>query len=347
MNKLRVSTYDELLGSFGSGRKHLLLGNGFSIACDKRFAYPSLFNFACSHGLSTRAQKIFDRLGTNNFEGVLRLLEDSLWIVQHYGVTDNAIISAMEDDLQVVKQSLVDAIAETHLEHTNEVEESRKQNCVKFLMPFHNVFTTNYDLLLYWVAMQGRIELQEQDGFRPSLEDPDAEYLVFREHVGGNRGMFFLHGALHLYATEGEIRKHSWIRSQKRLTVLIREGLSGGQYPLFVAEGLPERKRQQIQQNGYLSYCLGKLERIEKTLFVYGLSLSDNDRHLAHTIADNDKIEHLCIGLYGEPDSTVNQAIRQAADTIVRRRKEWQSRFRNYKDLSIDYFDSATARVWD
>src|SRR5687767_11430644 len=108
------------------------------------------------------------------------------------------------------------------------------------------------------------------DGFRADVDEPEAPYLEFAERLGRERGIFFLHGALHLYQVAGETRKHSWIRAGRRLTELIVEGLDSGQYPLFVAEGAWQKKAEQIQRSAYLSYCLGKLSRIENPLVIFG-----------------------------------------------------------------------------
>jgi len=78
-----ILTYDEVLAKLPD-TKHLLLGNGFSIACDPIFNYPNLFDFAKKKGLTKHVQEVFNYLGTNNFEGVMRLLDDSLWISKHY-----------------------------------------------------------------------------------------------------------------------------------------------------------------------------------------------------------------------------------------------------------------------
>ena len=130
--------------------KHLLLGNGFSIACDKIFNYPNLFDYAKKNGLTTHVQQVFDYLGTNNFEGVLRLLEDSLWVMKHYGlVSQKGEKSSIKIDLKSVKKALVSALIETHLENPNKISKTRKDNCVEFLKPYEHIFTTNYDLLLY------------------------------------------------------------------------------------------------------------------------------------------------------------------------------------------------------
>jgi Domain of unknown function (DUF4917) len=141
-------------------------------------------------------------------------------------------------------------------------------------------------------------------------------------------------------------REHCWERTQTRLTQLIREGLESGQYPLFVAEGIASKKRQQIQQSGYLSYCLGKLERIENALVIYGLSLAEADHHIADTIADNPKLKSLSIGLFDEYGSPNSSAIRSAADRMVRRRNGWRRRSGHYAQLDVKFFGSRTAPVW-
>lgn len=62
-------TYEQVRRELKNKTAHLLLGNGFSIACDPVFSYRSLFEEAVKRGLSDRAQRLFERLGTNNFEG--------------------------------------------------------------------------------------------------------------------------------------------------------------------------------------------------------------------------------------------------------------------------------------
>src|SRR4051812_22947944 len=99
-NKLfHLYDYNEVLATFQkktTDTVHLLLGNGFSIDCDELFAYPNLFKYACKHGLSKRAQRLFQRLGTNNFEGALRMLDDTIWAAREYGVTDEQLLGLMQ-----------------------------------------------------------------------------------------------------------------------------------------------------------------------------------------------------------------------------------------------------------
>src|SRR5439155_21210102 len=119
-----------------------------------------------------------------------------------------------------------------------------------------------------------------EDCFRADEDEPDLPYLVFSQRLGDKKGILFLHGALHLYLDGGELRKHSWIRTGQRLTELIQEGLEKGQYPLFVAEGSPEKKLDQIQGNGYLWYASEKLRNIESPLALFGHRLGSSDGHI-------------------------------------------------------------------
>lgn len=335
--------YDEVRQRIGSRRSYLLLGNGFSIGCDPVFRYGSLYDSAVNGGLSGRAQRVFERLGTNNFEGVMRLLEDSHWVAQEYRLISGTD-SPMLDDLEIIKRTLIRAIAESHLEHPGDVDETRKASASRFLQPYQIIFTTNYDLLLYWVSMFAGDPPPFEDGFRADEDDPEAEYLVFSHRLGDHRGILYLHGALHLYLSGGELRKHSWVRTGRRLTELIREGLEKGQYPLFVAEGTPEKKLEQIQGNGYLWYALDKLRSIQSPLVIFGHSLGSFDGHILNAIATNRKLPAIYIGLHGNPESSSNNAIRAAAQQLADRRGQLHGRL---TPLDISFYDSDSACVWD
>ena len=95
----RLLTYDEVRRRIGDKRSYLLLGNGFSIACDPVFRYGSLYEAAVQAGLSKRAQKLFARIGTNNFEGVMKLLSDSDWVARTYELVKSKS-SGMVKDLE-------------------------------------------------------------------------------------------------------------------------------------------------------------------------------------------------------------------------------------------------------
>ena len=89
------------------------------------FSHGRLYDAAREAGLSGRAQEVFGRLGTNNFEGVLRLLDDTKWVGRLYGLSEDGL-KAVEDDLRVVKETLVSAVAKSHLDHAGLVSDAKK-----------------------------------------------------------------------------------------------------------------------------------------------------------------------------------------------------------------------------
>jgi len=334
--------YAEVRRRIGDRTSYLLLGNGFSIACDPVFRYASLYQAAIEAGLSERAQKLFERMGTNNFEGIMKMLEDSHWVARTYGLIRGSS-SAMLEDLEVIKRTLVEAIARSHLEHSGDVSDERKTAAAEFVEPYKIVFTTNYDLLLYWVTMFASDPPLFEDCFRADHDDPEAEYLVFSQRLGYRRGVLYLHGALHMYLQEGELRKHSWTRTGVRLTELIRDGLQRGQYPLFVAEGAPDKKLEQILGSGYLWYCLDKFRNIESPLVIFGHSLGASDDHILSAIVTNPKLPVIYVGLHGSFDSSSSLAIRAAAQRLRDRRAQLRGRS---TPLEVFFYASDSARVW-
>jgi hypothetical protein len=339
LSGFRLLSYKDVLAKIATERCHLLLGNGFSMACDPIFSYPSLYDKAVKAGLSKRAQKVFDRLGTNNFEGVMRLLDDADWVARTYRLLRNKP-SGMLKDAEIVKRALVKALGESHLDHTGLVSADRKQAALNFLSSYHSIFTTNYDLLLYWVIMEGEPP-SHKDGFAADPDEPELEYLIFSHHLGDQKGIYYLHGALHLYVERGEVRKHSWIRTGKPLISLIRDGLSGEHYPLFMAEGSSDKKLEQILKNGYLSYCRDKLSRIQNQLVIFGHSLGPSDAHIRDIIAGNRNLHSIYLGIHDTARASSADAILSAATEINGLRER-----RKLPVLKVHYFDSSTADVW-
>ncbi len=340
-----VLTYQDAVAALPAGRKHILLGNGFSIACDLVFKYGSLYDAAISAGLSERAQGVFQRLGTNNFEGVMRLLEDANWVAQAYGLLDSSD-SEILMDVEIVKRTLVAAVASSHLPHTGSLSDGKKAAAKAFLESYYNVFTTNYDLLAYWVNMSAQGGAIWGDGFRADAEAPDAPYVVFTERLGNDRGLFYLHGALHLFVEHGELRKHTWSRTGIPLTRLITEGLAHGSYPLFVAEGTAEKKLEQIQRSGYLWYALDKFARLSSPLVVFGHSLGESDGHIANAIADNVDLRQVLVGVHDDPRSPANQAIYASTLRMTARREQLARRRSRIKPIKFVFYDSATVKPW-
>lgn len=343
MEEYKILKFEDIFEE-SKGSIHLLAGNGFSIACDPIFHYDSIYKKAVESGLSERAQIIFEGLGTNNFEGVMHLLDHSNWVAQVYGLL-TAKTSELLRDNELIKTALVTVVGQSHPDHTGKISELKKASALRFLKRFKNIFCTNYDLLQYWVNMSAGENPPFKDGFRADSED---DHLLFSGSVKGQSGLFYLHGALHLYvASTGETLKRCWIRSQKPLTTLIRDGLKKQEYPLFVAEGSATKKLEQIRHNPYLNYCFNKFGRVENNLVVFGHSLGDSDAHIRQAIAENTKFHTVYIGLYGDPNNSENQKIKSAGFQIESIRNEINKHLKKEAPLTIRFFDSFSANVWE
>ena len=342
MKANQLANYREIIEQT-SGTIHLLLGNGFSIACDPVFKYNNIFKFANNNGLSIRVQKLFDHFGTTNFELVAHSLGDIEFGGALYGMLQQDQRIELREDLQEVKDALINAIAQTHLCTPDSVSQDKRDACVAFLRPYQLIFTTNYDLLLYWSSMQCLVgeKPQFQDGFRSSLGEPSANYVVFTKRLGQQKGLLYLHGALHLFEERGETRKHCWKRSGVTLTDNVIAALECDHYPLFVAEGESLQKLEHIQRSGYLSYCYQKLQAIASTLVVCGSSLGDSDEHILHAIADSD-CRTVWLGVYGAADSPGAAHMELVAAKLHQRR----AKNPGAKPLATKYYDVSTAPMW-
>ncbi len=325
-------------------KRHLLLGNGFSISCRPDiFVYGRLFERASFSKLSPSARKAFEALNTQDFEKVIKALRDASALLNAYNGIPQSLIQQLKDDADGLREALVNAIAASHPEWPGEITHSEYKRCRRFLANFNNVYTLNYDLLLYWTVMHhdediDNVEIESDDGFRKAEENYDSEYVVWEPETSRNQNIWYLHGALHVFDAGTEIQKYTWINTGTRLIEQIREALSKDYFPLFVAEGTSNEKLDRIMHSEYLAKGKRSFSSIQGALFIHGHSLAENDSHILRTI-EKGKISHLFVGLYGNENLETNKAIKLRANLIAFNRAI-------SKPLSVTFYDSGTAHVW-
>ncbi len=342
---MAVLTFAEAIhASAGYSKRHLLLGNGFSIACRPDiFRYDKLFEQADFSAPGDSAKSAFSVLRTTDFERVIKALRDSANIAPLYGAT-RAQIDAMRHDADALKELLVQTIAQSHPALPGEITDEEYAACQHFLANFNTTYTFNYDLLLYWTHMhrENRADVQSDDGFRTSQSDIESgipsDYVVWEPSQSHDQNMWFLHGALHVFDSGTEIQKYTWNRTGIRLIEQIREALNRDFFPLFVAEGSSAEKIERIRHSDYLAKAYRSFQEIQHCLFVYGHSLAANDEHYLRLI-ERGKVSHLFVGLYGDPESSMNRQ-------IVERAKAMRLAGRRRRELRVDFYDSESAHVW-
>lgn len=326
------------------GKRHLMLGNGFSIALRPDiFTYNTLLERAKeSKKLTDALQGVFTKLDTTDFEKVIEALENAAELVSLYKESNPGLAGQLQQDAERLRGVLAETIAEHHPSRPHDVKREQYASCRKFLSNFNgHIYTLNYDLLLYWTLMQSEVLpiITSDDGFRNSEEDA-VGHVVWDVQNSNEQRIFYLHGALHLYDAGAELHKITWSKTDVPLVEQIKRSLDKRRYPLIVTEGTSSQKKDRIQHSNFLGRAYRSLAAIRGSLFIYGHSLAENDEHLL-TLIDHGKIKKLFVGIYGDPTIEGNRKIIERAELISTRRRL------NGTQADIHFFDAKSAHVWD
>jgi Domain of unknown function (DUF4917) len=255
----------------------LLLGNGLSINVWPQFAYASLFD-----ALSASDRALFD--GTRNFERTLSDLMTAMRVNAALGL-DTAPILERYRSIQV---ALGEAIQAVHVRQSR-IADAALAAIREEMLRYEWIFTTSYDLILYW-AMKGPrdwkpfVDFLCWDG-RCAFK-PDPECTKVR---ADDCPVYFLHGALHLVVgSDGT----TWKRTRVGLRGLLAQfgrPIDGDPQAraLLVTEGSAAEKLRAIEENVYLSHALGRLRSTRVPIVVFGSSLSEQDAHLIEALNEH------------------------------------------------------------
>jgi hypothetical protein len=345
---ISVLAFDQAMHAVRDLRnKHLLLGNGFSIALKPDiFTYGSLYENA-DFSKAPHVTKLFDALKTQDFEVVIKHLQDAATVVEVYRPSATTLARSLRSDAAAIKDALVTAIAKRHPDRPYDVKPEQYAACRSFLAQFGHIFTLNYDVLLYWALMQSEVDdlrIDHDDGFRHPEEDPDAPWVSWQQ--GHKATVSYLHGALHLFDAGSEITKYTWSKTDKPIVEQIRAALDEEKYPLFVSEGTSASKKARILHSGYLHKAHRSFESCcgsaGNAIVVYGHSLADNDDHVLRCVAKG-SAACMVVSLYGDPNSPANKAIIAKGEKMIQLRGPTKGRRRA---LDVIYYAASSAKVW-
>jgi hypothetical protein len=338
-----LSFADALALAQGCGGRHLLLGNGFSIALRPDiFTYGTLLDRAKESGKLTPAlAAVFKQLGTTDFEMVMEALQNAAMLIELYDEKSPKLAKRLRSDAEALRNVLAETIAAHHPARPYDITPEQYASCKRFLANFDgSIYTLNYDLLLYWTLMQSEVQpqVESDDGFRDAEED-GQQYVVWEVQNSIKQRVHYLHGALHIYDAGAELKKFTWSKTEIALVDQIKRSLAKREYPLIVTEGDCEQKLDRIQHSGFLNRAYRSLATIGGCLFIYGHSLAENDEHLLKLI-DRGKTKKIFVGIFGDPTSKANQRIILRANQIPGRR-------RRGTEVEIHFYDAQSANIWD
>jgi hypothetical protein len=313
-------TFDEI-GQPWSG---ILIGNGASRAVSPGFAYSSLYEKACSadisHPIAPHEQTIFDALDTRNFEQVLSAFTITRIINSAFGQNFNELQNSYDQ----IRAALVEAVHAVHIQHAD-IPPATLEGMRAALLNYDFVYSTNYDLLLYWAVMQDAAEFRDYFFSGPIFDLGNTE--VWQKSTK----ILFLHGGLHLYRTRaGQTYKRAagvWGNLLDQFATPIPDQEDA--VPLFITEGTSTDKLRSIYTSDYLSFAYSQFARHSGPLVIFGHAL------------DNQYDQHLISAIKGSANRVLGISIHPstAGETVAETKAKWFTKFHNFE---LFFFDAST-----
>ncbi|MBD3398264.1 DUF4917 family protein, partial [Candidatus Micrarchaeota archaeon] len=267
----------------------LLLGNGASIALDTQFDYRSLHQLAQSEDRLPTSGPLFRMLGTTDFEHVLL----ACW----HAYLVNLMIPPSSPNIaavyQEVRDALIGAVQQVHPDPATLTNDLGRIGV--FASQFKTIVTFNYDITLYW-AMQEYNNNKKMTWFKDAFRDGvfQSDWQTYRQPYGCATGatlVFYAHGSLALardvYGSETKLTASPWAPGAQSplLNNIVDSWRVGTHVPLFVSEGNSDAKLASIRRSFYLRTVYDQiLSSLDGNVVVYGLSFSDNDRHIIRAL---------------------------------------------------------------
>ncbi|MET1652397.1 DUF4917 family protein, partial [Yersinia enterocolitica] len=237
-------SFDDAFDSLPEGSvPSIILGNGFSQSWDAEiFNYSQLYNVADFGDRHEAITSIFTHLQTYDFERVMQSLISAETVIALYD-EGNPLIQRIREDQEILKNALINAIAEKHPLLPNAIGDDNYIMARGFLAKFDDVFTLNYDLLVYWAKNKialAPVNYNIDDGFRVGRT---------WQGFGTKQKIHCLHGGIYIYEEYGDIKKHTCTYNGTTIIEQVRANLRNNKFPLFVSEPTSQKKKEKIKTN--------------------------------------------------------------------------------------------------
>ncbi len=314
-------TWDEIKENFN--KSSILIGNGLSQSIWSKYSYKSLFEIGCSsaHDFNLLEAEIalFKKYDTHNYEKILSLLNIAIEVLKTFGQDSTQFIEIYER----IKNCLIHSIHSIHIPWSDIPAESF-EIIRNELRNYEFVFTTNYDLILYWSIMHK----YPPDGFRDYFFSDDFDLSnvdIWDERI---TKILYLHGGIHLYKpTFGNTIKRRKTRTKNLLEIFgdkFENGIEA--VPLMVTEGSWQEKLNAIQRSDYLQFAYEQLKTRNENIVIYGHSLSDEDLHIYKALEG--KVKKIAISIYHSDDNL---------DKIKEKKRKFNNLFTNAEKYYFSY----------
>lgn len=321
-------------------QKNLLLGNGYSIAACDLFNYKELFEMA-DFSTMPQVRCIFETYGTINFEYVLEVLGHAERVADC--LPPPAQMPTVADCREWLINEFIHTLERVHPDNMFNygaltcIDEDMYARNGRFLRLFNNIFTLNYDLILYRSILQNNLEGIFKDCFRGY----DDGLLVFSPDISCVPHIFYLHGALHLRKSPENMAYKVRYTPHYNLLAKLHDHLQQNIYPILVFEGRDQEKVKTINNDAYLTYINQIFANITGMLVTFGFSFGNNDAHIINSII-NSGVSYLLVGAHGNVTSDMQMTLNNIL-LLANQRHQVGART---CPLTIDIYDTSAVRIW-
>lgn len=310
----------------------LLLGNGASIAVDKRFRYRSLKQHAIDNGLfSVDVESLFDFFHTDDFELVLRIVWQATNVNKALDIDDQKTEQAYKH----VRDCLIAAVRDIHPEHG--LVSDQLPAIAKYMKGFNKVVSLNYDLIVYWAMMYGN-ELKDRHMFKDCFlgSEFDDDWSRFSDSYGNHDHcslVFYPHGNLILARDKIENERKISSGAGGLLESILNKWERGSYVPLFVSEGTEQQKQKSIQSSAYLHTVYREvLTSVQDSLVVFGWGVGEHDLHILKRVAKS-KVSRIAFSVLGDDQAYCNRVSQLVRDEF-------------HQPCEVVFFDSESPECW-
>jgi len=319
-----IERFDEIMGAVADKELNILVGNGFSIAQNSKFENLSILD---SSGIlkDPILQKLYEYLRCHSVESlmfVIELMTELCTSLQEPAKVQ--LLSELELKRNELAMKFLGTFKELHPHDYTSVKEIIEPSR-KLLLPFQHIFTTNYDLLLYWV-------FQTLPDITDGFNSIGNEYVFTGMYGGAKRRLWFLHGGLHLF-NQGRTKCTS--DGQYLLSKIIEKMKQEGVLPMLILGGTSETKQLQIKDSTYLNLAFQAFRTIQGFLVVLGSSFDRNDAHVWSCIFNNSRLDSIFVGIYKPEEPRGKQTIERVQELVKNTRFENSLKFFNVEELKL------------
>lgn len=318
----KVKQWEDIQDQFKAGS--LLLGNGASMAVSTSFGYASLFDEAAKRGhLTAPVQGVFDSFDVTDFELVLRRLWQAKLVNKALGIDAGLV----EESYAQVRTALIATVRDVHVSYQD--AEKHLVHIYTFMKPFKKVVSLNYDLIVYWAAMQGN--RRDYSWFKDCFN--------YQRTFDNWRG--FKHGTLFFYPHGNLVLRRSDFSGAKKIVTgdssqlldsILDKWVNQDLAPAFVCEGTQESKEESISSCDYLEKVFYEvLPNLEPNLVIYGWAMAEQDNHLIKQISKS-RPQKVAISVYNKNEVFMGKIKKQLKAIGVEK---------------VIFFDSQSAGAWN